>query len=303
MPTVLANGIDVAYESLGHDRDPAILLIHGLNTPLTGWPDSLCEGLVRRGFRVVRFDNRDAGRSTILSRLGTPDISSMMAKVEAGRKVRAPYSLDDMAADAAALLDALDIDRANVVGASMGGMIAQLVAINHPAKAKSLVSIMSSTARRGLPPPDPDAMRALMALPASPSREDRITAALAAVKAIGGSSFPASDEERRAYLGRSIDRTSFDPAAAARQMAAIVAASPRDEQLNSVRIPTLVIHGAADPIMPAAHGEDIARSIPGAELLIVPGLGHDFTEAAARAYLQAIGDFVAKVEERASVAS
>jgi pimeloyl-ACP methyl ester carboxylesterase len=303
MPTVLANGIDVAYESLGHDRDPAILLIHGLNTPLTGWPDSLCEGLVRRGFRVVRFDNRDAGRSTILSRLGTPDISSMVAKIEAGQKIRAPYSLDDMAADAAALLDALDIDRANVVGASMGGMIAQLVAINHPAKAKSLVSIMSSTARRGLPPPDPDAMRALMALPASPSREDRITAALAAVKAIGGSSFPASDGERRAYLGRSIDRTSFDPAAAARQMAAIVTASPRDGRLKVVRIPTLVIHGAVDPIMPAAHGEDTARSIPGAELLIVPGLGHDFTEAAARAYLQAIGDFVAKVEERASVAS
>jgi pimeloyl-ACP methyl ester carboxylesterase len=296
MPHVRANGIDIAYESLGREDDAAILLIMGFATPLTGWPDSLCEGLAGRGFRVVRFDNRDIGRSTFFTRLGAPDLGAMMAKRRAGERVASPYALDHMAADAAALLDALGIDRAHVVGASMGGMIAQLVAINHPSKTKSLVSIMSSTGRPGLPEGSPEAFAALMALPKSPSRADRIATALAAVKAIGGPGYPASDEERRAYLARSVDRTPFDPPAAARQMAAIVAAELRHERLRRLRIPALVIHGADDPVIPAAHGEDAARSIPGADLLIVPGLGHDFTESASRVYLAAVGDFAAKVE-------
>ena len=298
MPQVRANGIDIAYESIGREADPAILMIHGFATPLPGWPDSLCEGLVAKGLRVVRFDNRDIGRSTFLTQLGAPDIAAIMAEREAGRAPVAPYSLDDMAADAAALLDALKIKRAHVVGASMGGMIAQLVAINHPAKTKSLVSIMSTTGRPGLPREKPEAMQALMALPASPSRADRIATALAAVKAIGGPGFLASDDERRAYLGRSVDYTPFDPPAAARQMAAVIAAPPRHERLRRLNIPALVIHGADDPIIPAAHGEDTARSIPGAELLIAPGLGHDFTESAATFYLKTISDFVAKVEAR-----
>ena len=190
----------------------------------------------------------------------------------------APYTLDDMAADAAGLLIALGIGRAHIVGASMGGMIAQLVAIQHPAKTKSLISIMSTTGRRGLPREKPEAMQALLAAPASPSREDRIATALAAVKAIGGPGFPASDEERRAHLGRSIDRTPYDPPAAARHWAAVIATPPRNDGLKALRIPALVIHGADDPILLAAHGEDTANSIPGAELMIVPGLGHDFTE-------------------------
>ena len=299
MPTVRANGIDIAYESLGRMSDPAILLVHGLATPLTGWNDSFCEGLAARGFRVIRFDNRDIGRSTFLPQFGAPDVFAMIAKARAGERVAAPYSLEDMAADAAGLLDALGIAKAHLVGASMGGMIAQFVALNHPSRTKSLVSIMSTTGEPGLPPPDGDAMRALMALPKSPARADRLMTALAAVKAIGGPGFVASDEERRAYLGRSIDYTPFDPAAAARHLAAIIAAPPRREKLRSLKIRALVIHGADDPIMPAAHGEDIARSIPGAKLLLVAGLGHDFTEAAARLYLEAIGDFVGKVETKA----
>ena len=298
MPQVRANGIDIAYKSLGRDGDPAILMIHGFVTPLTGWPDSLCEGLVARGFRVVRFDNRDIGRSTFLTQFGVPDLAAMMAERDAGRTPVAPYSLDDMAADAAALLDALGISSAHLVGASMGGMIAQLVAINHPAKTKSLVSIMSTTGRPGLPREKPEAMQALMAMPASPNRADRIATALAAVKAIGGPGFPASDDERRAYLGRSVDYTPYDPPAAARQMAAVIAAPTRNDRLRTLKIPVLVIHGADDPVIPAAHGEDTALSIPGAELLLVPGLGHDFTESAAALYLKAIGDFVAKVEAR-----
>ena len=296
MPQVRANSLDIAYESIGRDGDPAILMIHGLATPLTGWPDSLCEGLALRGFRVVRFDNREIGRSTFLPRLGAPDLAAMMAERVAGRTPVAPYSLDDMAADAAALLDGLGIKRAHVVGASMGGMIAQLVAINHPAKTKSLVSIMSTTGRPGLPREKREAMQALTALPASRSRADRIATALAAVKAIGGPGFPARDEERRAYVGRSVDYTPYDPPAAARHLAAVIVAPPRHDRLKALKTPALVIHGADDPIIPAAHGEDTARSIPGAELLIVPGLGHDFTESAVALYLEAIGDFVAKVE-------
>jgi pimeloyl-ACP methyl ester carboxylesterase len=298
MSSARANGIEIAYESLGRKSDPAILFIHGLATPLTGWNDSLCEGLAAKGFRVIRFDNRDIGRSTCFPEFGAPDIFAMMAKARAGERPAAPYSLEDMAADAAGLLDALGIGCAHLVGASMGGMIAQFVAINHPARTKSLVSIMSTTGRAGLPPPDGNAMRALTALPKSPAREDRLMTALAAVKAIGGPGFAASDEERRAYLLRSIDYAPFDPAAAARHLAAIIAAPPREDKLRALTIPALVIHGADDPIMPAQHGEDTARRIPGAELLLVPGLGHDFTEAAARLYLKAIGDFVAKAEAR-----
>ncbi len=295
MPRVHANGIDIAYESFGREGDPAILLVHGLATPLTGWPDSLCDGLVRRGFRVVRFDNRDIGRSTVLSEHGVPNISAMMATLQAGGRPVPPYGLDAMAADIVGLMDALAISRAHVAGASMGGMIAQLVALDHPWRTASLVSIMSTTGRPGLPPAKPDAMRALMAMPKSSSRADRLATALAAVEAISGS-LPQTDEELAAYLGRSIDYTAFDPPAAARHMAAIVAARPRHERLKGLAAPTLVIHGSDDPIMLPAHGEDTANSIPGAKLLVVPGMGHDFKEAIMPAWIEAIGDFAAKAE-------
>ncbi len=300
MPHVRANGIDIAYESSGRDGDPTILLIKGLNTPLTGWPDSLCSGLAARGFRVIRFDNRDVELTTHLPELGAPDLAAMMAKVRAGASVVAPYALDDMASDAAGLLAALGIESAHIVGSSMGGMIAQLVALNHPEATRSLVSIMSSSGRRGLPPARPAAMQALMTLPKSSSRDDRLATAIAAVKAIGSPGFPATNEELIRSLGRSIDRTPFDPPAAARQMAAIVAAPPRHDRLKTLTIPALVIHGADDPVIPAAHGEDAAQSIPGAELLIIPGAGHDFNEALTPVYLEAIGGFVARVEAGAS---
>ncbi len=295
MPSVRANGIDIAFESLGRESDPTILLIHGLATPLTGWPDSLCDGLVGRGFRVVRFDNRDIGRSTFFAELGIPDLGALMATAQAGGRPVPPYPLEAMAADAVGLLDALGIARAHVAGASMGGMIAQLVALDHPGRTASLVSIMSTTARRGLPPAKPEAMRALMAMPASPGRADRLATAIAAIKAISGSA-PQSDAELAAYLGRSIDYTPFDPPAAGRHMAAIIAAAPRNERLEGLRVPALVIHGAEDPIMPPAHGEDTARSIPGAKLLMVPDMGHDFKEALMPIWIEAIGDLAAKAE-------
>jgi pimeloyl-ACP methyl ester carboxylesterase len=301
MPHVHANGIDIAYESFGRVTDPVLLLIHGLATPRTGWPDSLCAGLVRRGFRVVRFDNRDIGRSTVFTQLGIPDIGAMMATLQSGGEPRPPYPLDAMAADAAGLMDALAIPRAHIAGASMGGMIAQLVALNHPEKTESLISIMSSTGRPRLPPAKPEAMRALLAMPASPGRADRLATAVAAVKAISGHGFPQTDEELAAYLGRSIDATPYDPPAAARHMAAVIAAAPRHERLNGLDLPALVIHGSDDPIRPPAHGEDTANSIPGAELLVVPGMGHDFKEALMPVWVEAIGDFAEKAEARKMV--
>jgi pimeloyl-ACP methyl ester carboxylesterase len=298
MARVHANGIDIEYESIGREGDPVILFIMGFSGPLTFWPDSLCQGLAKKGLRVIRFDNRDIGRSTHLAKLGSPDLSAMMAKRMAGLYPAAPYSLDDMAADAAALLTALGIDRAHVVGASMGGMIAQLVAINHPAKAKSLVSIMSTTGRPDLPQGRPEAFAAIMAPPASARREDRVARGIEVWRVIGSPGFRASEAELRALVERSIDYAPYDPAGMVRQMAAIVSAPPRNERLNSMKIPALVIHGADDPLIPVSGGQDTAKSIPGAKLIVVPGMGHDFPEPLVPTYLEAIGDFVAKVERR-----
>ncbi len=300
MPQVRANGIDIVYESFGRVSDPAVLLIMGVMSPMMNWPDSLCQGLAARGFRVIRFDNRDAGRSTHLDALGAPDLAAIIAEATAGRPVMAPYSLDDMAADAAALIEALGIDRAHVAGASMGGMIAQLVAINHPARVKSLISIMSTTGRPEVSQPKPEAFAAILTPARSPARADMIARGVAVWRVIGSPGFAATDEELAAFVARGVDYAPFDPAANARQMAAVIAAPPRNDRLGAIRVPTLVIHGADDPLIPATGGEDTARSIPGAEILIVPGLGHDIRESAVPVYVEAIGGLAEKVEAGAS---
>ena len=225
MPQTRANAIDIEYETFGRERDPTVLLIMGFAASMLFWPDSLCEGLAAKAFRVVRFDNRDIGRSTHLKALETPDLGAMVAEARKGARPVPPYALDDMAADAAALLAALGVGKAHIVGASMGGMIAQLVAINHSAQTKSLVSIMSTTARPGLPQAKPEAMAALMAKPASESREDLIANGIAIAHAIGSPGFRASEAEIRAQRARLVDWAPYDPAGIARQMAAIVAAA------------------------------------------------------------------------------
>jgi pimeloyl-ACP methyl ester carboxylesterase len=176
MTQVRANGIAIEVESFGHERDPAVLLIAGFGEQLTGWPDSLCYGPAAKGFRVIRFDNRDVGKSTHLTALGAPAVSEIWAKVISGQRVELPYSLNNMAADAIGLLDALGIGQTHMVGASMGGMIAQIMAARYPTRTKSLVSIMSGTGRRDLPPPKPEAMAALMTRPYNLTRENRIEA-------------------------------------------------------------------------------------------------------------------------------
>ena len=299
MAQIRANGINIEFESFGREADPVVLLIAGVLEQLTGWPDSLCNGLAAKGFRVIRFDNRDAGKSSHLTDLGAPAIPEIMAKLTSGQKVQLPYTLRDMAADVAGLLDALGIGQAHIVGASMGGMIAQLFAVNYPAKTKSLVSIMSTTGRRGLPLPKPEAMAALMTRPSNPTRENRIELQIRMWRVFSGPDYRADDTELRAYVERQVDRVPLDRGAVARQTAALLGAEPRDKLLKSVGAPTLVLHGADDPLAPAAWATDTAECIPGAELVIVPGLGHDFTEAAVqKVYLKYIGDFIAKVEAR-----
>jgi pimeloyl-ACP methyl ester carboxylesterase len=208
-----------------------------------------------------------------------------------------PYTLDDMAADTVGLLDALGIEQAHIVGASMGGMIAQIVAAKHGARAKSLVSIMSTTGRRDLPPGKPEAMAVLVTPPASTSREDRLAAGKRIWRTIGSPGYPATEQELDEVIQHEIDRVPFEPTGAARQLFAIVVSEPRNEILKNVRCPALVIHGADDPLIPVEGGKDTAASIPGAQLLIVPGMAHDFTEALVPVYLKHIGGFISSVEK------
>jgi len=302
MPRIKANGLEFEYDTFGRASDPSILLIMGFAAQMTMWPVALCEGLAARGFHIIRFDNRDVGKTTHLSHFGMPDISAAMGKALSGQPVNPAYTLDDMAADAAGLLDALGIADAHVAGASMGGMIAQLFALNHPEKARSLISIMSTTARRDLPPARPEAMAALMTPPASEAREDRIAQGMKSWRAIGSPGYAATEAELRARVEAAVDRVPYDPAGFARQMTAIISASPRHELLGKVRVPALVIHGADDPLIPVDGGKDTAASISGAQLVVVPGMAHDFTDALVPVYLKHIGDFVSGVEEKKKAA-
>jgi len=302
MPQARANGLTIEYESFGREGAPLILLIMGFGAQLIFWPEPLCEGLAARGFRVVRFDNRDIGKSTHLTGLAAPDARSVLAEIMAGKRPDVPYTLDDMAEDAVGVLDAIGVERAHIAGASMGGMIAQLIAINHPERAKSLISIMSTTGRRDLPPGDRETLSVLFRPPKSTSRDDLIEASILVQRALASPGFPATEAEIRARAERRTDRAPFDPAGLARQSAALIAAPPRNALLGKVRCPTLVLHGADDLVVPLAAGKDTAESIPGAELIVVPGMSHDFGLPLVPLYLKRIGDFVAKVEARAPIA-
>ena len=299
MPRVRANGIDIEYESFGRDGDPLILLIMGFAAQLIHWPESLCQGLARRGFRVVRFDNRDIGKSSRLASLGAPNLPVLMQAAASGRQPEAPYSLSDMAEDAVGLLDALGARQAHIAGASMGGMIAQLVAIHHPERTKSLVSIMSTTGRP-FPAPNPDALKVLFTPPKSTRRDDLIETSIRVQHALASPGYPKSESEIRAFAEQVVDRAPYDPAGLARQSAALIAARPRNALLKRVRCPALVLHGADDPVLPVAGAIDTAESVPGAELIIVPGMGHDFPEPLVPICVKHIGDFVVKAEAGAN---
>ncbi len=276
MTSVETNGITVEYAESGSRDAPVILLIMGLGMQLVAWPQSFCDGLAARGFRVIRFDNRDAGHSTLIP-AGRLAMTSMMARAFFGLPVKPPYTLTEMARDALGLLDALGISRAHVVGASMGGMIGQILAIEHPEHVKSLTSIMSTTGDRRLPGPKAEALRALLR-PRPRNKAVAVRRTMEFFRLIGGSGYPPTDAELRETVERAVQR-SYRPGAVFRQLIAIRTAPSRVEALRRVRAPTLVLHGDDDPLVPMAGGEDTAANIPGARLRIIPGMGHFLPEA------------------------
>ncbi len=278
MARIKANGIEIEYETIGNKTDPTILLIMGLGAQLTLWSDVFCEGLAGRGFHVVRFVNRDCGLSTGFDSWGQADLPAAFMKLMTGQKVPAPYLLGDMAADAVGLLEALDIDRAHMIGASMGGMIAQIAAARHAARTRSLVSIMSTSGRPGLPPGKPEAIRATLERPASGDREAMVRHYMMLRRTIGSPGYPENEADMRRLVERNIDRRYY-PAGVGRQYLAILASGDRVEMLKSVRTPTLVVHGAEDPLLPQEGGRDVAALVPGAQLEIYPGMGHDIPTA------------------------
>lgn len=272
--SVTANGIRIAVQQHGSEDAPVILLVHGLGVPLSGWPPELVQKLVVRGFRVVMFDNRDIGRSEIMSTLGKRSVAFEYLRSKLGFKVRAPYQLTDMMQDASALLDVLGIQKAHVVGASMGGMIAQLLAAHAPAKVLSLTSIMSTTGKRGLPGPSAEIRNLLLNRPDDDSVEERLQHGMRTWQLISSPRWRRSEKETREFLLRLYAR-GVTADGIARQIMAIMAAPARNKILASLKVPTLVIHGDSDPLIPVAAGIDTAKAIPGAQLEVIAGMGHD----------------------------
>ena len=275
MATLRSNGIDIAYDTAGDPKATPLLLIMGLGMQLTAWPDDLVDGLVELGFYVIRFDNRDIGLSTKFDHAGVPKLPLAYLKTLLRWPLRSAYKLDDMAEDAVGVLTRLGVARAHVVGASMGGMIAQIVAARHPERVASLVSIMSSSGRRGLPAPSREARKVLMRRPANAKdRASLIEHMVHTFRTIGSPAYPIPERQLRERIAASIDR-SVSPGGVIRQMVAIAASGDRSALLKTITAPTLVIHGAADPLVPLACGVDTARQVPGARLEVIEGMGHD----------------------------
>lgn len=277
---IRANGIDIEVEDSGAGLDaggqprPVVLLIMGLGMQLIAWPPDMVQALVDAGYRVVRFDNRDVGLSQHFDHLRVPSLQWVVLKHRLGWCITPPYSLHDMAADALGVLDALQIDKAHIVGVSMGGMIAQRLALLGPARVLSLASIMSSSGARGLPAAKPEVTRVLLSRPAGKGAQAAIEHSVGLFKAIGSPGFTMDDAVLRERVTAATER-SFHPQGILRQMVAIVADSTRAAALAGVAVPTLVVHGKADPLVPFACGEDTARRIPGARLAGIEGMGHD----------------------------
>jgi pimeloyl-ACP methyl ester carboxylesterase len=285
MPRISANSIELDYQSFGPASAPAILLIMGLGAQLTRWNDELCDALVARGYRVIRFDNRDCGLSTHFDDAPQPDIGAALRN---GTPLNVPYTLDDMAADCVGLLDALGIAQAHIVGASMGAAIAQIVAADYPQRTLSLTSMMSTSGNLSLPPPTPAAAMALFApLPRERDEESMVADGIGRFLAVASPAYP-TDGERLRNIFVAEYRRSFYPAGVGRQLAAVIANGDRRRLLGKIVAPTVVLHGAADPLIPPACGEDVAAHIAGAEFRLIEGMGHDFPVALSEVFADAI---------------
>ncbi len=264
-----ANGIDIAYETFGDQGDPPIVLLMGLATQMLAWPDEFCRDLADRGHYVVRFDNRDIGLSTHLHDLPAPALMQVVT-----RRQPAPYSIRDMAEDTVGLLDALGLDAVHLVGASMGGFIAQTVALHHPARVRQLTLIMTSTGSRRVGHMTPEVFRELLRRRAATDRNAAIAATVDTFRLIGSKGYAFDEEHLRDVAGRSYDR-GYNPRGYLRQLAAVASQPNRTRELRQIRIPTLVIHGFGDPLVSISGGLAIARAIPGAKFVGYRGMGHD----------------------------
>jgi pimeloyl-ACP methyl ester carboxylesterase len=275
---VATNGIEIECELHGAASAVPMLFIMGLGMQLTAWPDDLLKALGDKGFRPITFDNRDIGLSTKFDTAGMPNLLSAAMRQMVGLKVRSPYLLSDMANDALGLLDALNISKCHIVGASMGGMIAQHLAAAAPERVQSLSLIMTTSGARGLPGPAMKARRALLSRPASSDVEARIAHAVGIWRVIGSPGYPATDAELRAKVERGIRRSYYAPGVA-RQLVAVVASGDRTPLLPQISAPTVVLHGRDDPLVPVACGVDLAQKIGGATLELFDGMGHDMPAA------------------------
>ncbi len=273
------NGIALEVEDHGPPTGEPLLLIMGLGMQLVAWHEGFVASLVQRGFRVIRFDNRDIGLSQNLDHLGLPNVVLDSLKYTFGMKVNSPYSLADMAADAVGVLDALGIPRAHVCGASMGGMIAQQMAIRHPERVKSLTLMMTTSGSRRLPQASLRVRGALLSRPKNANDIDSVIAHFVRIyKLIGSPAYPASDAYLTDRLGMAV-RRAYRPHGTVRQLVAIAADGDRSRLLGGIRIPTQVLHGQQDPLVPVAAGHDLAAKIPGAQLDLIEGMGHDLPTA------------------------
>ena len=268
-----ANGIDICYETFGNASDPALLLVMGLGAQMILWDPEFCQALVEQGFFVIRYDNRDTGLSTKFEG-HEPDLAAAMK----GDASSAAYTLNDMADDGIGLLDALGIAKAHIVGASMGGMIVQAMAIRHPDRILSMCSIMSTTGARDVGQAKPEAMASLVA-PRPTTREAVIEAAVTGGKLMSGGGFPFDEELASKRAAEAYDRANY-PIGMTRQLVGIMASGNRTEALKKVTTPTLVIHGADDPLVTLSGGEATAAAIPGAKLVVIPGMGHEMPAGA-----------------------
>ncbi len=286
-------GIDIAYQRLGNPDAPVVLLIMGVAGQSIAWPDAFCHALVDRGLQVIRFDNRDVGLSTHLTDAPAPNLPAVLA----GDLSSVSYTLSDMAADAVGLLDALGFAKAHVVGASMGGAIAQTMAIEHPDHVRSLTSMMSTTGNMSVGQTSPEVLRDVFSGPPAVTREEVVQRMLRAFRAVGSPGYPADEHEVATASGRAYDRC-YDPIGVVRQAVATVASGDRTARLRHLNVPTLVIHGLADRMCDVSGGRATAEAIPGAELVLIEGMGHNLPPGLRSQLAERIAEFALRAEGR-----
>jgi pimeloyl-ACP methyl ester carboxylesterase len=284
------SGIEIAYESFGDDNAMPVLLIMGAGAQMLGWHEDFCAALVARGLRPIRFDNRDVGLSTHFHNAPAPDFAAAFA----GDTSSASYNLSDMAADTVGLLDVLGLKSAHLVGASLGGFIAQMVAIEYPDRVRSLTSMMATTGNAAVGKPSPEAM-GLFARPEPTNREEVVEQMVETFQIIGSPGYPHDEDELRERMGMAYDR-SYDRVGMMRQALATLASGDRTERLRSIKAPTLVIHGADDRMCDVSGGRATAEAIPGAELVVIDGMGHNLPRGLRPRLTSLIADFVLRVE-------